>query len=153
MTFRILAVGRAPAGPLGAAIAEFEGRAARYWPLEVIEVRAESGRSRSPAEVRRIEGQRLLEKARGKVVALDERGRSLDTRAFADWLRDRRDLAEDVSFLIGGAHGLDDATRAKATLLLAVAPWTLPHDLARLVLAEQVYRAGTLVRGEPYHKD
>lgn len=153
MKVRIVVVGRAPGGPMGDAISGFEERAARYWPIEVVEVRAESSRSRSPEEVRRAEGARLLDKVRGITVAMDERGRSLDTRAFADWLRDRRDRAEDVSFVIGGAHGLDDMVRARAALLLAVAPWTLPHDLARLVLAEQVYRAGTLLKGEPYHKD
>jgi 23S rRNA (pseudouridine1915-N3)-methyltransferase len=54
--------------------------------------------------------------------------------------------------MIGGAYGLSDAVRARADRALQLAPWTLPHELARLVLAEQIYRAGTLVRGEPYHK-
>ncbi|MGZ8377259.1 MAG: 23S rRNA (pseudouridine(1915)-N(3))-methyltransferase RlmH, partial [Gemmatirosa sp.] len=55
-------------------------------------------------------------------------------------------------FEIGGAYGLAPAVRDRAALRLAVAPWTLPHELARLVLAEQLYRAGTIARGEPYHK-
>ena len=54
--------------------------------------------------------------------------------------------------LIGGAFGLGDAVKVNASTSLALAPWTLPHELARLVLAEQLYRAGTIVRGEPYHK-
>jgi 23S rRNA (pseudouridine1915-N3)-methyltransferase len=57
-----------------------------------------------------------------------------------------------VAFLIGGAFGLDESLRDTAQMRLSLAPWTLPHELARLVLAEQLYRAGTLVRGEPYHK-
>jgi 23S rRNA (pseudouridine1915-N3)-methyltransferase len=67
-------------------------------------------------------------------------------------MRQRQEAARDVSFLIGGAFGLADELRSTADERLAVAPWTLPHDLARLVLAEQLYRAGTILRGEPYHK-
>jgi 23S rRNA (pseudouridine1915-N3)-methyltransferase len=58
-----------------------------------------------------------------------------------------------VAFVVGGAYGLSEAVRQRAAVRLALAPWTLPHELARLVLAEQLYRAGTIVRGEPYHKE
>jgi 23S rRNA (pseudouridine1915-N3)-methyltransferase len=147
-----VAVGRPAAGPLRDAIAEYEKRAARYWPLEIVEVRGEPGKSLTAADVRRREAARLLERATGTIVALDERGRALPTDAFARWVADRRDRAEDTSFIIGGAFGLDDSVRQRAALVLSVAPWTLQHELARLVLAEQLYRAGTILRGEPYHK-
>jgi 23S rRNA (pseudouridine1915-N3)-methyltransferase len=150
--FRLIVVGKSPAGPLGAAIAEFEARAGRYWPLEVLEVRAESSRSRPRSEVRTLESQRVMDRVSGMLVVLDERGRSFTTSAFATWMQERRELAEDVSFVVGGPDGIDSLTRQRAAMLLAVAPWTLPHDVARLVLAEQIYRAGTLVRGEPYHR-
>lgn len=152
MKFHILAVGRPPAGPLRDAIEEFERRAARYWPLESHEVRAEPARTQGPGVVRRLEGARLLQRGAGFLVALDERGKVMTTDAFARWMNIRRGGAEDTTFLIGGAFGLDDAVRQRASLALSVAPWTLPHDLARLVLAEQLYRAGTVNRGEPYHK-
>ena len=58
----------------------------------------------------------------------------------------------DIAFVIGGAFGLGPSVRARATRSLQLAPWTLPHEMARLVLAEQLYRAGTILRGEPYHK-
>ena len=152
MKYRILVVGRPPAGPLRDAIAEYEKRASRYWHLEIIEVQAHPAKSRTPDEVRRGEAQRLLERATGTIVALDERGRSLSTDAFAKWVVDRRDRAEDTSFVIGGAFGLDESVRKRASLILSMAPWTLQHELARLILAEQLYRAGTIQRGEPYHK-
>ena len=60
--------------------------------------------------------------------------------------------ARDVAFVIGGAYGLDDVVRRASSRSIQLAPWTLPHELARLVLAEQLYRAGTIARGEPYHK-
>jgi len=149
---RIVVVGKAVAGPVGEAIAEYEKRASRYWPLEVIEVKAEPARSRTPDQVRHGEAERLLERATGTIVALDERGRSLTTEAFAKWVAERRDRAEDTTFVIGGAFGLDESVRKRAVLILSMAPWTLQHELARLVLAEQLYRAGTIHRGEPYHK-
>jgi 23S rRNA (pseudouridine1915-N3)-methyltransferase len=149
---RIVVVGKPAAGPVSEAIAEYEKRASRYWPVEVIEVKAEPARSRTPDDVRRREAERLLERATGTIVALDERGRSLTSEAFATWVADRRDRAEDTSFVIGGAFGLDEAVRKRASLILSMAPWTLQHELARLILAEQLYRAGTIQRGEPYHK-
>ena len=147
-------VGRASDATLGAAIAEYERRAARYWPLVVREVKEAGGRSVSPAVTRRLEGERLLDACldRGEVVACDERGSSMTSGDFSAWLGRLRDTGGSVTFVVGGAFGLDDAVRARATRLLAVAPWTLPHEMARLVLTEQLYRAGTILRGEPYHK-
>jgi 23S rRNA (pseudouridine1915-N3)-methyltransferase len=150
--FRVIAVGRPPAGPLRDAIAAYEVRAARYWPIEYGEVRAEPARSRSADEVRRLEAERLLERATGHIVALDERGRTLSTGKFASWMAKRREEAGETTFVIGGAFGLADTVTTEAAWLLSVSPWTLPHDVARLLLAEQLYRAGTILRGEPYHK-
>jgi 23S rRNA (pseudouridine1915-N3)-methyltransferase len=150
----LVVVGRASDATLGAAIAEYERRAARYWSLVVREVKEAGGRSIAPAVTRRQEGERLLEAcpARGEIVACDERGSTMTSAEFATWLGRLRDTGGAVTFLIGGAFGLDDAVRARATRRLAVAPWTLPHEMARLVLTEQLYRAGTILRGEPYHK-
>jgi 23S rRNA (pseudouridine1915-N3)-methyltransferase len=150
----LCAVGRPRAGGLANAITEFETRAARYWPLETHEVREEPARAASPELVREREGERLLGKvpAGAAVVACDERGVGWTSAQFATWMQRQREAARDVAFVIGGAYGLSDAVRARAAIRLAMAPWTLPHELARLVLAEQLYRAGTIVRGEPYHK-
>jgi 23S rRNA (pseudouridine1915-N3)-methyltransferase len=108
----------------------------------------------SPAETRRREGARLLERVPlgALLLACDERGERLASPEFAALLVQARDAARDVAFVIGGAYGLDDAVRQAAGRALQLAPWTLPHELARLVLAEQLYRAGTIARGEPYHK-
>lgn len=138
---------------LAAAIREYEARAARYWPLDVHEVREEPARSASPDIVRRREGERLSARLGGaRVVACDERGESMTSQRFAAWLQQERESGRDLAFVVGGAHGLDPALRERAPSRLTLAPWTLPHELARLVLVEQLYRAGTIVRGEPYHK-
>jgi 23S rRNA (pseudouridine1915-N3)-methyltransferase len=70
----------------------------------------------------------------------------------SEWLQQQREKAQDIAFCIGGAHGLPDAFRSSATMRLSLSSLTFPHELARLVLAEQLYRAGTILRGEPYHK-
>ena len=153
MLFRLVAVGKPRDSALAAAIAEYESRAARYWPLEVVEVREESARGAAPEQVREREGTRLLERAgSAKLVTCDERGRSLGSADFAAWMQREREAGRDVAFVIGGAYGLAPAVRERAASSVSLAPWTLPHELARLVLAEQLYRAGTIVRGEPYHK-
>ncbi|MCC7053359.1 MAG: 23S rRNA (pseudouridine(1915)-N(3))-methyltransferase RlmH [Gemmatimonadaceae bacterium] len=154
MELVLAVVGRAHDATLGAAIAEYEKRAARYWPLVVREVKEAAGRSGAPAVTRRQEGERLLAACapRGEVVACDEHGAVMTSTDFAAWLGKLRDTATSVTFVVGGAYGLDDAVRRRATRQLAVAPWTLPHEMARLVLTEQLYRAGTILRGEPYHK-
>lgn len=149
--FRLVVVGRPRDRSLAESIAEYEGRAARYWPLEVIEVKEEHGRD--PVVAVRREGERLLERATGcTVVACDERGDALTSADFAAWMQRLREGGRDVAFVIGGAYGLHDAVREAASRRITLAPFTLPHEVARLVLAEQLYRAGTIVKREPYHK-
>ncbi|MBP6773918.1 MAG: 23S rRNA (pseudouridine(1915)-N(3))-methyltransferase RlmH [Gemmatimonadaceae bacterium] len=154
MRVALLTVGRPRQSGLADAIREYETRAARYWSLDVIEVKEESARGLSVDQVREREGARLLERVTpdARVVACDPGGDVLDSEAFAAWLGEQRDRAQNVAFAIGGAYGLGDAVKRRATRRLSLAPWTLPHELARLVLAEQLYRAGTISRGEPYHK-
>ena len=150
----VVAVVGKPRHPgLADAIAEYERRAARYWPLAVHEVREERGRSLPPGRVRARESERLAARLEGAlVVACDAEGERMTSERFAGWLQSFRERGRTVAFAIGGAHGLDPALRSAAAHRLSLAPWTLPHELARLVLAEQLYRAGTLLRGEPYHK-
>ena len=154
MRFLIVSVGRPRDRVLSEAIAAYEKRAARYWPLESREVREEPARATRPALVREREGERLLEACEGaEVIACDVTGPQMASDEFAGWMRQRRERAErDVAFLIGGAFGLSDTVRARARSSLGFSRWTLPHEIARLVLAEQLYRAGTITRGEPYHK-
>ncbi|HEV7888328.1 MAG TPA: 23S rRNA (pseudouridine(1915)-N(3))-methyltransferase RlmH [Acidimicrobiales bacterium] len=144
MRFRIVVVGRPRSQTLADAIRDYEERAGHYWPLDVREVKAADAAREWP---------RLEEAAAGATLVLcDEGGRTFDSPGFAAWLDKLRAEAKDVAFVIGGAFGVPDTARAKADERLSLAPWTLPHELARLVLAEQLYRAGTIGRGEPYHK-
>lgn len=151
MRVTVVVVGRARQEGIAAAIRDYESRAARYWTLEVREIREERGSDSVVA--RRREGERLSEAVSTRpFVACEEAGRGLTSADFADLMRDSRDAGRDLIFVIGGAFGLDQSISVRAAMRLSLAPWTLPHELARLVLAEQLYRAGTILRGEPYHK-
>jgi 23S rRNA (pseudouridine1915-N3)-methyltransferase len=154
MRLVVAVVGKPRHPDLASAIREYETRAARYWPLEVREVREEPARGTAPEIVREREGDRLVATAApsSRLVACDEAGEGLTSQQFAAWLQDARERAKDLTLVIGGAFGLAPAVRDRAERLLALASWTLPHALARLVLAEQLDRAGTIVRREPYHK-
>ena len=154
MRLVVAVVGKARNPALGEAIRDYETRAARYWPLDVHEVREERAAGISHDKVKEREGNRLSEKIpeRAQTVACEQGGKAFDSGQFAEFLRKARDEDRDLAFLIGGAFGLSPEVSAGSAMKLSLAPWTLPHEFARLVLAEQIYRAGTIVRGEPYHK-
>jgi len=154
MQLVVAVVGKTRNAALGEAIQDYEKRAARYWPLDVHEVREEKATGISVDQVKAREGVRLSERvpARAQTIACDVTGKTFSSAEFAEFLRRARDENRDVAFLIGGAFGLADAVTSDSAMKLSLAPWTLPHEIARLVLTEQIYRAGTIVRGEPYHK-
>ena len=90
---------------------------------------------------------------RGTVVVLDERGQPFDSLKFARWLeRLTIDSPHGIHFVVGGDVGLDETIKQRADLLLSLSPMTLPHQIARVVLVEQIYRACTLMRNIRYHK-
>lgn len=151
MRVSIVAVGRP--GALAPQIRAYEERAARYWRLEATEV--PQARGSTPGLVRRKEAELLRARLSPghRSVALTREGRTFSSTGFAKWLeRLTWGPEQGVRFLIGGAFGLEAGLRAECDLEMSLSPFTLPHDLARLVLAEQLYRAGTIVRNEPYHK-
>jgi 23S rRNA (pseudouridine1915-N3)-methyltransferase len=151
----VIAVGR-PGRVLEEAIAEYEGRARRYWSLEVVEVREErSGKGIREEAVMAAEGERILKRVpRGaELVALSRTGAAVGSAELARELEAyaaRGGTA--VAYAIGGAFGLSGEVLRSARRELSLSAFTMPHDLARVVLLEQLYRAGTILRGEPYHK-
>lgn len=155
MRLTVTVVGKPRHRSLGAAIEDYEARAARYWPLDVHEVKEESARGGvAEAIVRQREGERLRARIPSgtRLVACVAGGASYSSEEFAAWLGSERDAGRSIGFAIGGAYGLSSEVLEASVAKLALAPWTLPHELARLVLAEQLYRAGSILRGEPYHK-
>ena len=151
----MVAVGRVR-GTLDAPVAEYEERARRYWKLEVTEVEAGTpGRDPTPERVKEAEAPRILGKIpQGfTVVALTRTGKGMSSRDLASFLEaEALRSSPGVAFVVGGAFGLSAEVQERAQRRVSLSPLTMPHEMARLVLAEQLYRAGTLMRGEPYHK-
>lgn len=145
-------------GPLRPAVAEYEERAGRYWRLEITELPAGAGRGGKAGEreVLKAEQERILARLSrldGEVVALTRKGRNMGSRELARYLSERAVRSTPgVTFVIGGAFGLGREVLRRCDVKLALSGMTLPHEVARLLLAEQLYRAGTILRNEPYHK-
>lgn len=155
MELVIAAVGKPRSPGLGDAIRHYERRASHYFRLHSVEVSAASLPDTRAADARTREGEALLRVIPGdlQLVALTRSGKPLDTRELAAYLADMGTYGRPgAAFAVGGAHGLGDNVLDRADSRLALSAMTLPHELARLLLTEQLYRAGTLIRGEPYHK-
>jgi len=145
---------------VSAGFSDYARRMPREMPIELIEVRPErrpakalSGRQRATlvaAEAARI---RAALPRGCSIVALDETGRSFSSSEFARRLAHFRREGRDVAFVIGGADGLDPSFKQNAGLLLSLSAMTLPHQLVRVLLAEQLYRGASLLRHHPYHRE
>jgi 23S rRNA (pseudouridine1915-N3)-methyltransferase len=133
---------------------EYAKRLPREYGLELVELKPEAReRGRSVAQMLAAEARRIEAACAGyRVVALDERGTPWTTQALAERLRTWRDGNEAVAFVVGSADGLDPTLRAHAAAAVTLSAMTLPHGLVRILLAEQIYRAATLVAGHPYHR-
>lgn len=151
MRYRIVAVGRLRRGFYSAGCDHYLKRLQAFGRAELIEVKDAHGSDAQKA--RAAEGEALLAAGQGRLVALDEHGRSLRSLELASRL-DELELAGDSSLtlLLGGAEGLSEQVRAASDETWSLSPLTLPHELARLVVLEQLYRAETIRSGHPYHR-
>lgn len=153
MRLRVVAVGKDRSGLYAPAVEEYTRRISRYVRFEVVEV-PEARKHAGTPRARDEEGEALLARLgeRERVVLLDERGEEETSaelaRRVGRWLAG----GQDVALVVGGADGHGAAVRARAAETLALSRLTLAHRLARLVLVEQLYRAFTILRGEPYHR-
>jgi 23S rRNA (pseudouridine1915-N3)-methyltransferase len=135
-------------------LAFYQKRLRPFLQLSLKSVRAEKEEGKLPTEaIKAKEGERLRAAIPPKsyVVALAPRGKELNTEEFAAWLTSREEDARPLTFLIGGHLGLDPVTLETARERLALSRLTLTHELSRLVLLEQLYRAMTIKAGHPYH--
>lgn len=151
MKYRIIAIGKLRRGFLQAGCAHFLERLLPYAKTEVLEFKEGRG---SLQQIVESEGDALLKASSGHLIALDERGK---THTSASWAARVSELenrsVSEVSFLIGGANGHGDALKARANERWSLSNLTLPHELARLVLLEQLYRTETIRAGHPYHRE
>ena len=155
MRLTLLAVGDKLPAWAEAATAEYLKRMPREARVDLVTVKPEKRAGQAADSLKQAEGARLLDKLPegARLVALDEHGRQASTRELADLLARWRSSGRDVCLVIGGTDGLAPAVLEKAETTLALSRLTLPHALARVLLAEQLYRATSLLNNHPYHRE
>ena len=155
MKLGILAVGHKLPGWVAKGCAEYIKRMPRELPLTVTEIKPEPRGSKSREQLLAAEKSRLLPALQGfgRVVVLDERGVDLTTLKLAQRLEDWMREGGDTAFIIGGADGIDEDLKQRANDTIRLSSLTLPHAMARLILCEQLYRAVSVVKNHPYHRE
>ena len=156
MKIRLFALGTRMPGWVDEGYRDYARRLRSGWSLELVEIPVAKRSSRSPTlRLREEEGDRLLAAlpARANVVALDEKGTTMSSgglaRRLAEWQRDGMPLA----LMVGGPDGLSERCLERASLRWSLSPLTLPHALVRVVVAEQLYRAWSILHRHPYHRE
>jgi len=143
MRIQLLFLGKTRRAEMRSLVEEYVARIGRYTPIEVREVRAESA-----ASLKRVEFG-----TGATIVLLDAAGKKLGSEQFAEWIKLWRDRGErEIVFLCGGAEGYPESLERRATLRISLSPLTFSHELARVMLVEQIYRAFALLAGHPYPK-
>jgi 23S rRNA (pseudouridine1915-N3)-methyltransferase len=155
MKLSLWTIGKANDAYVKDGITEFTKRISKYFPVEwsIIPVPKNAGMM-SEMDLKKKEGEIILQwlKPDDYLVALDEHGKQLSSEGLADFLQERGSAStKNIVFIIGGAFGLDAAVLQKAKLKWSLSQLTFPHQLVRLILAEQLYRACTILKNEKYH--
>ena len=156
MRITVVAVGTRMPGWVVTGIDTYRKRLPPHIKLEIAEISPGVRAARAPvAAAMEKEAEQLLKRAAraDRVIALDERGKQWRSTGLAERMRGWQDEAADVAMLIGGADGLTDECRNRADAVWSLSQLTLPHALVRVVLAEQIYRASTILQGHPYHRE
>lgn len=159
MDITIISVGKLKEKYLKAGIAEYLKRLKSYAKVNIIEVPDEpAGNNLSAKEieqVKEIEGKKIIQKIpdRAEVIALDLRGKELTSEKFAEYIDETTTYGKShIVYIIGGSHGISDEVLQKTHLRISFGKLTYPHQLMRLILVEQIYRAFKILNNEPYHK-
>lgn len=155
MKLRLICVGKLTEAWQRSAADGYAGRVQRYFPLDIVELKEEKwGRKGDTPGLLKREGVRILDKVpdRSFLVVLDECGRNLGSEQLADSLsREMLHSGRNWCLVIGGPYGLDPAVCKRADLILSLSKMTFTHQMARVLLLEQLYRSCTIIKNEPYH--
>ena len=155
MKLGILAVGHKLPGWVATGCAEYAKRMPRELPVVVVEIKPEPRGSKTREQLLAAEKVRLQAALQDywRIVVLDERGDDLTTLKLAQRLEDWMREGGDTAFIIGGADGIDESLKQQANEMIRLSSLTLPHAMARLILCEQLYRAVSVVKNHPYHRE
>lgn len=154
MKITIVAVGQRQPAWADAAVEDYLGRFPKDFSVTVKAVKPETRAGQPAAKIMELEAERIRAAipAGSVVIAMDERGHDWTTMQFADKIKRWRDSGDSLTFLIGGADGLDPQLKSQARQLMRLSSMTLPHAMARVMLAEQIYRAFSILTNHPYHR-
>lgn len=157
MSVKLIAIGHTSAGFIKEGIEEYHKRINRYFKFEVIEIQDVKNRGKISVQELKKQEAMIIEKhlkTGDTLILLDEKGSSYDSMGFARFLQDRlANKTGNLIFVIGGMFGLDEALKKKAGFMVSMSAMTMSHQIVRLFFAEQLYRACTILKGEPYHNE
>ena len=155
MKISLWSIGKPHEAYVKAGIDDFTKRISKYYPVDwTIIGTPKNAASLSEKELKKREGEIIIQQIKSDdfLIALDERGKELSSEGLSTFLQQRaNESTRNLIFLIGGAYGIDETVLQKAKLKWSLSPLTFPHQLVRLILAEQLYRACTILRNEQYH--
>lgn len=152
MRYRIIAIGQLKRGFYAEGCQFFTERLKAYAKVELIELK--EAKAKTPEQIKELESSALLEVSSGHVIALDEKGKTLSSKQMAETIKKLETQSiSTISLLIGGAEGHSAILKNQVQALWSLSSLTLPHDLARLVLLEQLYRVETIRAKHPYHRE
>ena len=155
MKLRFVWVGKTKSTPIRSLLDDYLGRLSKFAPVSVTIAKEGSNSTTDPARAIELEGLQLLAgiKDDGVVVVLDERGRQMSSRELADYIeKQMQSGVKQITFVVGGHAGVHASVKERANIKLSLGRMTLTHDMARVLLTEQVYRAFTMIRNLPYQR-
>ena len=154
MQATVMAIGKMRFAPYRAAADEYLGRLRHYLNVREAEFRSEASPKLSEMQIRERESRLLMAQVPSStyLFVLDERGKMMDSVQFSEVIGSLVAQSQDMAFAIGGAFGHHECLRGRANLVFGLSPLTFPHELARVLVYEQIYRAMTILKNEPYHK-
>ena len=155
MHIRLIAVGDRQPSWVDSAFSDYSGRLPKHWRFRLESIPTTPRKNSSGDSARLAEGRKILDilKPADFVVLLDERGTALSSRDLSSRLNDWQTAGRNLSFIIGGPDGVSTDCSERADYAISLSKMTLPHGLARVMFAEQLYRAWSLTQGHPYHRD
>ena len=157
MKITFMVVGRTTTPYLRDAAEDYLRRAGKYMPLEhVVIPDVKASKKATPSQQKTAEGVEILSRLKNddRVILLDERGKEVTSRGFAAMIEEGANSGlRNIVFIVGGPYGFSQEVYARANGMLSLSRMTFPHEMIRLFFAEQLYRAQTILRGEPYHHD
>ncbi|MBO5753696.1 MAG: 23S rRNA (pseudouridine(1915)-N(3))-methyltransferase RlmH [Proteobacteria bacterium] len=154
MAASVIAIGKMRFAPYRAAADEYLKRLKHYVNIQEIELKSEATPKLNEMQIRERESRQMMELVAPStyLFVLDERGKLMNSVQFSEVIGRLMAQSQDMAFVIGGAYGHHECLRQRANMVFGLSPLTFPHELARVLVYEQIYRAMTILKNEPYHK-